>query len=115
MSDQRRDRLERDVEDLLLRVRMLENLGSPAQVQGVSDFRETQRQVQRMDARGTSYGLQRFKEIDDDIRDLKEAQKDAQTQKAADRRVVLGSLLAAATALIMAGVGVLIQIVTRHP
>ncbi len=68
-----------------------------------------------LDAHGTAVANVRFANLEGDLRELKDSYRRQEESKGADRRVMLGALLAAATALVMAVIGVLIQIVTRHP
>lgn len=54
MSDAELQRLQRDIEDLVIRVRAVENVDSPLQRRIVGEFVELQRRVDRLDREGTA-------------------------------------------------------------
>ena len=97
MTDAEYDRLQRDITAV------------------VTDMRVIQAKLYAMDSTGTSAANFQFLSIQKDVQALEEALRRQEESKGADRRVMLGALLAAGTALAMAVIGVLIQIVTRHP
>jgi hypothetical protein len=105
-----RSRLERDVEDLLIRIRILENI-APQRL--VEELRALDRRVQQMDTEGTRVTQIQLQDVKEDIVDMKAALLRQETEKRADRRVVLGALLAAATAIGLVIVQLVIQVFRR--
>jgi hypothetical protein len=97
-----RQRLQRDLEDLTLRVRTLENVDTPIQRQLVADLRATQAKITEMDVQGTRVTQVRLSNIEEDMRDIKATLQRQEDNKLADRRVVLGALMAAAVAIALA-------------
>jgi len=71
--------------------------------------------VQELDTKGTAVANVRLEQVETDIERLEARMNNAETEKTADRRVVLGALLAAATAIGMAILGVIIQLVAHKP
>jgi hypothetical protein len=99
VSDAAFDRLERQVENLQLRLREVENVDTPRQRELVSELRTLRDKIERMDVQGTEVTRVRLKNIEDDIHEIKDALLRQDAEKRADRRVMLGALLAAVTAV----------------
>lgn len=63
-------RLVKDVEDLVLRVRTVENVDTPRQRELVGELRELRRKVSDMDVRGTAVTQERIGRIQDAIKNV---------------------------------------------
>jgi hypothetical protein len=113
VADPEMQRLLRDMEDVLDRIRSLESLSTPGQAQMRVDLREVKKKIDEMDVHGTAVTQVRLKNIEDDVIDLKNMLSRQEEAKGADRRVMLGALLAAGSAIGMAIIGVVIQIITK--
>jgi cell fate (sporulation/competence/biofilm development) regulator YlbF (YheA/YmcA/DUF963 family) len=72
-------RLVRDMEDLAVRVREIENVQNPIAKQLVVEFREVQKRVHDMDLHGTTITQVRLKGMEDTIEDLVEDAKSSRT------------------------------------
>jgi hypothetical protein len=111
VSDAAFSRMEKDLEDLQLRMRAVESVETPRQKELVGELRNLRDKVSNMDVKGTEVTQVRLKNIEDDIHDIREALLRQDAEKRADRRVVLGALLAAATAIGLVVVQLAIQVV----
>jgi hypothetical protein len=99
VSDAAFARLEREVENLQLRLREVENVDTPRQRELVGELRSLREKIERMDIQGTEVTRERITNIKDDVSEIKEALLRQDAEKRADRRVMLGALLAAVTAV----------------
>lgn len=72
-------RLVRDVEELAVRVREIENVQNPIAKQLVTEFRDLQKKVNDIDLQGATVTRIRLKAIEDAIEDLAEDAKSSRT------------------------------------
>ena len=72
-------RLIRDVEELAIRVREIENVQNPIAKQLVVEFRELQKRVNDMDLHGTTVTQVRLKTIEGAVEDLQDDAKSSRT------------------------------------
>jgi hypothetical protein len=72
-------RLVRDVEELAVRVRELENVQNPIAKQLVVEFREVQKKVSDMDLHGTTIAQVRFETIEEAVEELRLDAKSSRT------------------------------------
>lgn len=130
MADPTFQRLQRDLEDLLLRVRSLESLQTPGQAQAIADLREVRQKVVDMDVHGTAVTQERFRGIENTISDIREdladlkglvrtkaeaaAVQEIKEDQKASRRIVQSALITAALAIgVNIIVGVLLYVVLK--
>lgn len=111
--------MRRDIEDLVLRVRVLENLSSPYAQQLMIEFRELQKRVADYAEHGTPVSRREIKHVQDRLGEMRiELDKKAAASELEDlkeetrsnRTMVRSALIAAALAL---GSGIMLFIIQR--
>jgi len=107
-------RLERDLEDVIQRIRSLESLQTPGQAQAVSDLRNLQKRVDIIDREGSALVKERFIRIDERIEDIREDVRDIKDDQKASRRMMQSALVTASLAIgVNIVVGIILFVVLR--
>lgn len=99
------DRLQRSIEDLAKRVRVVEDVESPYARQLVGEFRKLQDKVDDIDSHGATTTRIELREMRKDIENIERAFKDRDKTLAEDakwaRRMMLTALFSGALALVL--------------
>ena len=98
MADTPFFRVERDLEDVIRRLRVIENMDTPPLRTLGSDLDKLEDRVQRMDTEGTHVTQVRLKNIEEDIREIKEDTKAVRTTV---RSALITAALSIASSIIL--------------
>ncbi len=119
MSDNDFRRLERDLEELIIRVRAIENASSPYAQQMIAEFRALQAKVQLFTEEGTPVSRRELGHVQARMGELKASidlkaderdLRDLEEETRANRTMVRSALIAASLAL---GSGIILFVVQR--
>lgn len=101
-------RLERDVENVVQRLRMVEDLSTPGIAQHLADYRQLRDKVIDMDVRGTAVTQERLKRVEDRIDDLRSDIQEIRDDQKATRNIVRSALITAALSI---GVNIIVGVI----
>lgn len=101
-------RLERDIDAIAQRIRMVEDLTTPGLAQQVADHRQLREKVTDMDIHGTAVTRERFLRVEQRIDSLRDDILEMKNDQKATRNIVKSALITAALSI---GVNVIVGVI----